>query len=101
MSALVSVLHGRLRLSMRETFGFLEDVMGVPIGVGSVPSLCQETSVALAAACEVVGQQVATAARVNVDETGWKQAGTRRSLWTAVSAHSTLFLGAAQRNAAG
>jgi transposase len=100
LSALVSVLHGRLRLSMREAAGFLEDVLGVPIGIGSVPALCQETSAALQDACEVVRQQIATAAHVNVDETGWKQAGARRWLWTAVAANCTVFLVAAKRNGA-
>jgi transposase len=40
------------------------------------------------------------AAHVNVDETGWKQAGARRWLWTAVAANCTRFLVATRRNAA-
>ena len=48
----------------------------------------------------MVSQQVATAAHVNVDETGGKQAGARRWLWTAVAANCILFLVAAKRNAA-
>ncbi len=100
VTALGSVLHGRFRLSMRETAGVLDDLFGVPIGVGSVPTLCQETSSALDDACLAVAEQVTTAAHVNVDETGWKQAGARRWLWTAVAAHCTRFLVATRRNAA-
>jgi transposase len=100
VTALGSVLHGRYRLSMRETAGVLADLFGVPIGVGSVPTLCQETSSALDDACRAVAEQVKTAAHVNVDETGWKQAGARRWLWTAVAAHCTRFLVATRRNAA-
>jgi transposase len=100
VTALGSVLHGRFRLSMRETAGVLDDLFGVPIGVGSVPTLCQETSSALDDACRAVAEQVETAAHVNGDETGWKQAGARRWLWTAVAAHCTRFLVATRRNAA-
>jgi transposase len=100
VTALGSVLHGRFRWSMRETAGVLEDLLGVPIGVGSIPSLCQETSSAVDDACRAVAEQVTRAAHVNVDETGWKQGGARRWVWTAVAAHCTRFLVAARRNAA-
>jgi transposase len=100
VTALGSVLHGRYRLSMRETAGVLDDLFGVPIGVGSVPTLCQETSTALDDACLAVAEQVTTAAHVNVDETGWRQAGARRWVWTAVAANCTRFLVATRRNAA-
>lgn len=100
LTALGSVLHGRFRLSLRETAEVLDDLFGVPIGVGSVPSLCRETSSALDEAYRAVAEQVQQAAHVNVDETGWKQAGARRWLWTAVAAHCTRFLVATRRNAA-
>jgi len=76
------------------------DLFGVPVGVGSIPTLCQETSRAVESASHEVAEQVTNAQHVNVDETGWKQAGARRWLWTAVAAHCTLFLVAARRNAA-
>ena len=100
VTALGSVLHGRYRLSMRETASVLDDLFGVPIGVGSIASLCQETSIALDDACQAVAVQVDQADHVNVDETGWQQAGARRWLWTAVAAHCTRFLVATRRNAA-
>lgn len=77
LTVLGSVLHGRYRLSMRETAGLIEDVVGVPIGVGTVPTLCQETSMALEDAFQAVAEQVTNAKHANVDETGWKQAGGR------------------------
>lgn len=100
LTALGSLLHGRFRLSMRETAGVLADLFGVSIGVGSIPTLCQETSHALDDACAAVAAQVERAPHVNVDETGWKQAGGRRWLWTAVAAQCTRFLVASRRNAA-
>lgn len=100
VTALTSVLHGRYRLSVRETAEIMEDLFGVPMGVGTIPTLCHEASCALEPASHAVAQQVETADHVNVDETGWKQAGSRRWLWTAVAANCTLFLVAAKRSAA-
>ena len=98
--ALTSVLHGRYRLSVRETAGIMEDLFGIPMSVGTIPAVCQETSRALESASDAIARQVTNATHVNVDETGWKQAGARRWLWTAVAANCTLFLVAAKRNAA-
>jgi transposase len=100
LTAITSVLHGRYRLSVRETAGIVEDLFGVPIGVGSIPTVCQEISRAVEPVCRAVAEQIRVADHVNVDETGWKQAGARRWLWTAVAAQCTLFLVAAKRDGA-
>ena len=100
LTALGSFLHGRYRLSVRETAGVIEDIIGVPIGVGTIPTLCQETSTALEDTFQAVAAQVTVAKHANVDETGWKQAGARRWLWTAVTETCTLFRIAPRRNAA-
>ena len=47
LTAMGSVLHGRFRLSMRETSEILADLFGVPLGPGSVAGLCQEVNAAL------------------------------------------------------
>jgi transposase len=98
--ALTSLLHGRYRLSVRETADILEDLFGIPLSDGTIPALCQEASRALEPASLAVAEQVTTAPHVNVDETGWKQAGARRWLWTAVAAGCTRFVVATKRNAA-
>lgn len=98
--ALTSVLHGRYRLSVRETADILQDLFGIPLSDGTIPAMCQEASRALEPASRAVAEQVTSAPHVNVDETSWKQAGARRWLWTAVAAHCTRFLVAAKRNAA-
>lgn len=98
--ALIALLHGRYRLSVRETSALLADLFGLPVGVGSIPALCQQTSTALAAPYQEIATQVAAQPVANVDETGWKQAGQRRWLWVAVTALGTLFRVAPQRNTA-
>lgn len=100
VTALVSLLHGRFRLSVRETATVLEDVCGVPLSVGSVPAACAETAAALAEPYAAVETAVRTGDRVNVDETGWKQAGKRRWLWVAVGVVGTLFVVAHHRSRA-
>lgn len=100
LTAIGSVLHGRFRLSMRETTDVLADLFGVPLGSGSVSSLCQEVNAALTEPYEAVRAHVEVATQVNVDETGWKQAGEKRWLWVAVTAICTFFMVATNRSAA-
>ena len=100
LAALVALLHGRYRLSVRETGALLADLFGLPVGLGSIPALCQQTSAALTAPYQEVATHVAAQPVANVDETGWKQAGQRRWLWVAVTALVTLFRVAPQRNTA-
>src|ERR1035437_4316449 len=67
VTAMASLLHGRYRLGVRETGGIAEDLFGVPIGVGSIPTVCQEISRAVEPACRDVAEQVSGANHVNVD----------------------------------
>jgi transposase len=97
--ALVGLLHGRYRLSVREIVALLLDVFHLPISPGSVIELCRLLSAALAEPYAESQAAVTQAEHNNVDETGWKQAGQRRWLWVAVSVASTVFLVASQRSA--
>ncbi len=100
LTAMGSLLHGRFRLSMRDTTEVFADLFGVPLGPGSVSTLCQEVPTALDEPYEQVRAHVETETHANVDETGWKQAGERRWLWVAVTALCTHFLVAKNRSAA-
>lgn len=96
-AAVVSLLHGRYRISHREVVNLLADLFDLPLSLGSVVSLQTTVSAALAPVYADIGTHVQAAAVVNVDETGWKEAGKRRWLWTVVSAVATLFLVASSR----
>jgi len=76
-----------------------DDLLGVPVGIGSVSGLCREVSAAVAEPYEAVRETVHEQKAVNVDETGWKQAGNRRWLWVAVTTLCTLFLVTPSRSA--
>jgi len=49
LTGMGGLLHGRFRLSMRETAEVFADLFSVPLGPGSVSTLCQEVNAALAA----------------------------------------------------
>jgi len=91
------MLHGRYRLSDREIPALLHDLYGLPISLGSVVDLEQTVSAALAPVYAALQTTVQAQARVNMDETGWKEAGKRRWLWVVVSALATLFHVSASR----
>jgi transposase len=100
LTAIGSLLHGRFRLSMRETSEACADLFRVPLEPGSVSTLCQEGSTALDEPYQDVRARVEAETHANVDETGWKQAGERRWLGVAVTARCTLFVVAKNRSAA-
>jgi hypothetical protein len=89
--ALVGLLHGRYRLSMREIEALLADVFQLPISTGGVSAVCQVVSASLATAYTDSHRRVSAAKAANVDETGWKQVRKKLWLWVAVTAEATVF----------
>jgi transposase len=97
-AALVSLLHGRYRISHREVVHLLADLFQLPLSLGSVVTLQTTVSMALAPIYADIQTHVQAAAVANVDETGWKEAGKRRWLWVMVTAMATCFYVATSRN---
>jgi len=95
--ALVALLHGRYRLSMRETVALLGPLWALPLSVGSIPRLCARMSTALAAPYAEAQAAVQASDAVHLDETGWRCAGQRAWLWIALSTAATCFLVAGSR----
>jgi len=98
MQATVATLSGRFRLSRREVAELCETVLEAPLSVGSVATLCQATSVALAAPVAAAVATLPDAAVVNADETPWKEGKARPWLWVAVTALVTVFQIATSRS---
>jgi transposase len=101
LAATLSYLSGRFHLSKRAVREFVEAVFEVPVSLGTVAALEQETSAALAAAHDQARDAVRDAPVKNADETGWKQAGARRWLWTAATTTVAFFVIHVQRGARG
>jgi transposase len=90
-AATVALLHGRYRISDREIGQLLHDFFNLPLSLGSVVDLQQTSSTALAPIYTDIQTTVQQQSHVNMDETGWKEAGKRRWLWVVVSTVATLF----------
>lgn len=90
-TALVGLLHGRYRLSIRETATFLNEVCQLPLSLGSVVSCCQRLSDALAPVDAAIQSVVQSAPVVWVDETSWNEQQQRCWLWVACTPVATCF----------
>ena len=90
--SIVSILHGRYRLTEREIVQMLDEIWGLELSLGSVAEMCHQTSEALAKPYEEILEEVSNSTHLNVDETGWKMGKVRQWLWVAVSSIATVFL---------
>ena len=97
VAASVALLHGRYRISDREIPQLLYDFFKLPLSLGSVVDLQQSCSLALAPVYSAIQTTLQQQAHINMDETGWKEAGKRRWLWVIVSTVATLFHVASSR----
>jgi transposase len=92
LQAWVAILTGRFRQSRRQVVELLRELCGVSVSLGSIQSLCEETSEALAVSYREAKEAVAQADMAHLDETGWKEKGKRHWLWVAVTRLTTVFL---------
>lgn len=90
--AVMAPLSGVVKASRRATQEFVEDLLGIPISLAAVSNLEAEVSASLAEAHAEAGEAVRDAPRKNVEETGWKQAGKKRWLWTAATSLVAFFV---------
>jgi transposase len=99
LAAALGYLSGHQHLSQRGLEEAAEALFEVPVSLGSVNTLQDELSQALAAPHQEIAAAVQQAEVKHVDETGWKQAGRKRWLWAAVSAGAVYFLVQVDRGA--
>lgn len=92
LQAWAAILTGRFRQSRRQVSELLRELCGVKVSLGSIQTLCEETSEALALPYQEAQEAVAQADIAFVDETGWKEQGKRRWLWVAVTSWATVFM---------
>jgi transposase len=92
LAATGAFLTGACGISRRQVEEVFEDVLGVPISVGSVSNLEQETSTSLAEVHQEAGLHVREAATKNLDETGWKKKGKKCWFWACATALVAFFV---------
>jgi transposase len=92
LSAALGYLSGSQHRTQRGLEEAAAALFEVPVSLGSINTLQGELSQALEPPHQEIAQVVQQAKVKHVDETGWKQAGHKRWLWTAVSASAVYFL---------
>lgn len=96
--AMTALLSGRYHLSKRDTVGIMADFFQAEVGLGSVPTLEQRTSEAIAQPVAEAHTYVQSQPAVHQDETGWKQGIDKAWLWVAATPLVTVFLVAMHRS---
>lgn len=92
LAATAVLLTGGCQISRRQVEEVFEDVLGVPISVGTVSNLEKEASAALATVHQEAAQHVRESATKNLDETGWKKKGEKCWLWACATAAVAFFV---------
>jgi len=98
LQAAIALLSVRHRVSRRGVCELADELFGCHLSIGSVDAICQRASAALADSYLQLRAQVKDAAVVCVDETGWRQAGQKRTLWGAITHQHAAFHIAADRH---
>ncbi len=91
LQAAVATLAVRNRISRRDTVELLGELFGTELSTGAVDAIVQHAGDALEQPYAQLAAQIRSAAAVNIDETGWRTAGERRTLWGALSAQTAVF----------
>jgi transposase len=98
LQAAVTTLAVRNRVSRRDSVELMRELFGVELASGSVDAIVQRVGETLAEPHARLAEQIRSAAVVNIDETGWRTAGERRTLWGSLSAQTAIFRIAAGRH---
>jgi transposase len=87
----VATLAVRNRVSRRDTAELLRELFGAELSTGSVDAIVQGAGQALAEPHDELLRYVRLARAVNIDETGWRTAGGRRTLWGVLCERAAVF----------
>jgi transposase len=89
--ALAALLVGYFRLSRRQTVEYFATLFGLAPSLGTVSALETATTAALRPLVQEVDRAVQRADAVHADETGWRQARDRPTLWVVVAGSAARF----------
>lgn len=98
LQAAIALLSVRNRISRRDGSELCGELFGAQVSTGSVDAICQRVSAALASPYAELREAVKDAPVLCVDETGWRCAGQRRTLWGALTERCAAFHIAADRH---
>jgi transposase len=92
LTATLSYMSGCHGMSKRGIEEVADVVFDAPVSLGTVANLEQEVSAALAPAHREAVEAIKAAPIKHVDETGWKENGKKRWLWTAATMQVVAFI---------
>jgi transposase len=96
--AAVATLSVRNRVSRRDLVECCEELFGARIAAGTVEAILTRTADALEQPYEQLLGRVRRSRALNVDETGWRLKGDRRTLWGAFTDRVAVFAIAEDRH---
>jgi transposase len=92
LQAIAALCTGAYHLSKRTTQAVLEDLFGVSLGLGTIVTLEQATTRAVAEPVSEARGYVQAQPTAYADETGWREGPHRAWLWTVATAWVTVFV---------
>ena len=98
LQAAVATLAVRNRVSRRDTSELVRDLFGADLSTGSIDAIVRRTGEVLAEPHARLSEHVRSASVVNIDETGWRLRGGKRTLWGALTPTEAVFRIAADRH---
>ncbi|MGH3991389.1 MAG: DUF6444 domain-containing protein [Pseudonocardiaceae bacterium] len=96
--AAIATLAVRNRVSRRDTVEPAGELFGAVLAAGTVDATLERTGDALDSAYENLLTHVRCAPAVNIDETGWRLRGRRRTLWGVLTPAAAIFRVAPDRH---
>jgi transposase len=99
LTALIAYLTVVCRLPRRLVRELLEQVLSIPLSLGSIQNSWEEVSEAVAEPCGELERQLPNEPVVNSDETGYRTSGEKRWLWALVAANFVFYKIALTRGA--
>ena len=98
LQAAAATLTVRNRVSRRDTAELVRDLFGAELSTGAVDAIVSRAGGALALPYQELLRHVRAAAAVNIDETGWRLRGSKRTLWGAITPQAAVFRVAPNRH---
>jgi transposase len=99
LTALIAYLTVVCRMPRRVVRELLEQVLAIPLSLGSIQNSWEEASDAVAEPCAELERQLPHELVVNSDETGYRTSGEKRWLWALVAANFVFYKIALTRGA--
>jgi transposase len=91
LEAVVATLSVRNRISRRDLVELVQELFGCRLSTGAVEAILQRTGTALSEPYQQLLAEIRQADAVNVDETGWRLQGSKRTLWGAFTPGAAVF----------